>query len=395
MKRILITSIFINILFSLSAQVDFRHVVTSEEMDQVWADAVAQNKPVFVDIYATWCGPCKWLDANVFATEEAGEYMNPTFINVKMDGETEFGRAFAMQSGLSAYPSLFLFNSEKKMMNKLVGAKPWPELHPELALTLEYFPVLELMQSKYESGILKQEEYPTYTKALREMGKADYGVSVSNKYRNEFVKDSKWSPEDIQVLAFYTEQNTDDWDILVSDIEKLIEALGDDHDEFIDHAVTASIELAAEENDISIIDDMAKILPDLVAGTDQDADALETRSYIYFYHYTDKKDEMIRYIDDQYEKRSGDHEWLFSAAADAVFLDPNNRQVAEKGLKWFQSCIDLKETQEYYYHLALCQYFTDSKDKAVETLKKSLEFTEDPEIIMGTTSIIERIKQEK
>lgn len=393
MKKIISILIFILLLAGANAQVNFRQVLSGEDMDQVWADASSQNKSVFVDIYATWCGPCKWLDANVFSTEAAGNYMNNEFINVKLDGESEFGRGFAMKSGLSAYPSLFIFNSEQKLMNMLVGAKPWEELHPAMVSTLEYFPVLELLQNKFESGMLKEEEYPRFTKALREMGKIDYGNSVVTKYLNDFVTGSKLTENDIRVLAFYTEQKTGNWEKLVSDIGLLKRALGTDLEEFINFSVTNSIETAVDFKDITYIKELHSILPELVEGTSLNSSELETRSYIYYYHYSDLFDVMISYIDSLYEnEHKGDYDWLFEAAANAVFLDPQNKPVAKKGLEWFQTCIDLHESQEYYYHLALCQYFTDSPEKTVKTLKKSLEFTKDTEIIKTTNSIIEQLK---
>lgn len=395
MKRAVTVILLLMTLLMINAQVEFRQVLSSEDMDAVWADAVRQNKAVFVDIYATWCGPCKWLDANVFETKVAGEYMNKEFINVKLDGESDFGRVFAMKSGLSAYPSLFLFNSEQKLMNMMVGAKPWEELHPEMVSTLEYFPVLELLQNKFEAELLKKEEYPRFTKALREMGKLEYGDAVVRKYQKEFVVGNKRTIEDIQVLAFYTEQGTENWSNLLADISTFKTALGDDLESFVDHMVSTAIELSVENRELDYIKQMNDILPSILENTSMNAEKMETRSYIYYYHYSELIDEMISYIDHEYiTHRKGDHAWLFAAAADAVFLDPQNTPVAEKGLEWFQKCLDIKETQEYYYHLALCEYFTDSPDKTVSTLRKSLEFTDDKETIESTLLIIEEIEGE-
>ena len=395
MKKISISLLLIVTIINLSAQVDFRRIESSEDMDKVWADALSQNKPVFVDIYATWCGPCKWLDANVFATEAAGEYMNREFINVKMDGETDFGRVFAMKSGLSAYPSLFLFNAEQKLMNMIVGAKPWEDLKPALASTLEYFPVLEVLQNKFESGVLKKEEYPRFSAALREMGKEDYGRVVAEKYQQNFNSGDEVSFEDIQVLAYYTPQESVIWDQFVEDIPKLKEALGIDFENFLDHTITLAIETAVEKNDISYIENLVKIVPDLCEGTSFDQIEVETRLYVYYYHYSEQIEELISYIDSEYKsKRTGDHNWLFTAASNAVFLDPQIRPVAEKGLEWFKTCIELEETQDYYYHLALCEYFTDSPEMAIASLKSSLNFTTDPEIIQTTNSIIEQVQGE-
>ncbi|MEX0988102.1 MAG: thioredoxin family protein [Bacteroidales bacterium] len=395
MKIIIAALILAGTFTVMEAQVDFRQINSSEEMNKVWTDAQSQNKPVFVDIYATWCGPCKWMDANVFAMESAGDYMNSEFINVKMDGESEFGRIFAAESRLSAYPSFFVYNSSKELMNTVVGAKPWEELEPQLISTLEFYPVLEIMDNKFKSGLLERDEYPRYLKALREMGKEELGSAVAYSYEKEFVNGGEMTIEDIQVLAFYTKQQTDSWKSLTSDISKLKLALDGELEKFIDHAVTSSIQSGVENTDIEYVSAMNEILPQLSEGTNLDPAELESISYIYYYHYSELFDEMIGFIDNEFEtRRRGDHKWLFEAAANAVFLDPQNVEVAEKGLEWFQACIDLQENQEYYYHLALCEYFTDSPEKTIATLNKSMEFTDDPEIIQSTKSIISQVEEE-
>lgn len=395
MKKLLTGLLLVTIFISVNAQVEFREVLSRAEMDQVWEDASRENKPVFVDIYATWCGPCKWMDANVFATEQAGNYMNSEFINVKMDGESDFGRVFALQSGLSAYPSFFLFNAGQDLMNTMVGAKPWEELKPQLVSTLEYYPVLEVLQSKFESGMLDREEYPRFVRALRAMGKEKYGEAVAGTYQEKFIEGDDWSPMDLEVMAFYTPQQTDRWEHLVKDIPELKTALGDDLEVFIDHALTAAIELGMEMNDITPVKEFNAILPELAEGTSQDPVEMKARSNVYFYHYTGQFDEMIDYIDREYEaNHKGDHEWLFNAAANAVFLDPQNEPVAEKGVEWFSTCLEQHKSHEYYYHLALCQYFSGSPDRAVGSLKQSLEYAADPEAIATTQRIIQQVEDE-
>mgnify|MGYP000857323607 CR=1 FL=1 len=44
--------------------------------------AKKEDKPIFVDCYAVWCGPCKVMDAEVFTQPQVGDYFNSNFINV-------------------------------------------------------------------------------------------------------------------------------------------------------------------------------------------------------------------------------------------------------------------------------------------------------------------------
>jgi uncharacterized protein YyaL (SSP411 family) len=50
---------------------------------ELLAEAKKQNKPIFMDVYTTWCRPCKVLDKDVFPNEKVGEFYNKNFINYK------------------------------------------------------------------------------------------------------------------------------------------------------------------------------------------------------------------------------------------------------------------------------------------------------------------------
>ncbi|MCX8148861.1 thioredoxin family protein [Thermaurantimonas aggregans] len=46
-----------------------------------------QQKPIFVDVYTNWCGPCKMLDAQTFGDARVAEYLNKHFYPVKFNAE--------------------------------------------------------------------------------------------------------------------------------------------------------------------------------------------------------------------------------------------------------------------------------------------------------------------
>lgn len=56
-----------------------------------WSEAVELNKKtpkkIYVDIYTTWCGPCKKMDMTTFENPEVAAYLNEHFYPVKFDAE--------------------------------------------------------------------------------------------------------------------------------------------------------------------------------------------------------------------------------------------------------------------------------------------------------------------
>lgn len=48
-----------------------------------------EQKKIFVDVYTSWCGWCKRLDATTFKDPKVVEYINKKFHPVKLDAETK------------------------------------------------------------------------------------------------------------------------------------------------------------------------------------------------------------------------------------------------------------------------------------------------------------------
>jgi thiol:disulfide interchange protein len=91
------------------------------------AEAKAQNKPVFIDIYTTWCGPCKWMSANTFTNKEAAKYYNDNFINYKIDAERGEGPYVSRKYKIRGYPTLLYVDGDGNVIHKVAGMHPAKE----------------------------------------------------------------------------------------------------------------------------------------------------------------------------------------------------------------------------------------------------------------------------
>ena len=94
--------------------------------DAAWKDvlkkAKAEKKIIFLDAYASWCGPCKMLQKKVFTQKAVGDLYNSKFINVKMDMEKGEGPALSQVYPLEAYPTLLYIDGNGRVLKKVVGA---------------------------------------------------------------------------------------------------------------------------------------------------------------------------------------------------------------------------------------------------------------------------------
>jgi len=93
MRRNLLLLLLVTLLgFHMTAQVQFGTESFVELLEGQKLD-----KPIFIDVYTTWCGPCKQMDKT-----------NENFISVKWDADDIKYKADARRLGVDAYPT-FLF----------------------------------------------------------------------------------------------------------------------------------------------------------------------------------------------------------------------------------------------------------------------------------------------
>ena len=105
MKSLIIILLAIAGISTIQAQgIEFFH----GSWDEAIEEAKKQEKIIFVDAYAIWCGPCKRMAKNVFPDEKVGEFYNKHFINMKLDMERGEGLKFRKKYPVSAFPTLFL-----------------------------------------------------------------------------------------------------------------------------------------------------------------------------------------------------------------------------------------------------------------------------------------------
>lgn len=102
-----------------------------EFTDQNFSSEVLQSdKPVLVDFWAVWCGPCKMIAP--FVEELAGEFEGKAKVG-KLDVDNN--QETAIKYGVRSIPTVLVFKGGK-VVDTIIGAVPKVQLKQKLEAAL-------------------------------------------------------------------------------------------------------------------------------------------------------------------------------------------------------------------------------------------------------------------
>ncbi|MBK9151184.1 MAG: thioredoxin family protein [Saprospiraceae bacterium] len=194
-----------------------------------WKDAMAkakaEDKLLFVDAFAKWCGPCKMMAKNVFTQQQVGDFFNQNFVNLKLDMEEADGITFGHKYPVSAYPTLFFIDGDGKVIKTVRGAQQADGLIALGKSAMQGVDRSPDFAKKYDAGDRDYDLVLGYVKALNQAGKPS--LKIANDYLN-----SKPAITEEQRLRFIFEATTDAdsrlFETFLNDRDKLIKIVGEE-----------------------------------------------------------------------------------------------------------------------------------------------------------------------
>jgi len=358
---------------ALQAQVRFIEVETREEMDAAMKKASDAMLMLFVDVYATWCGPCKMMDRDVYTDPEVAEYMNTHFVNVRMDGETDYGRRFASLQELQGYPSMFVFSDEGDKISTIVGFRNPENLVQELELVSGNYKAVKKYSNEYEQGTISGEDFADYVNKTREMGNQELADILAADYMKSQLGE-KLSRIDIAVVAYYTDLKDPWWPQFTMDPEMVKDALNGEYVNLLERIYNNTLVMAIDDQDIGLISRMSNELAPLVEAEQPGSRDLRSLPFLQYYYYTGQPGELMEYVDQRYASdRMEDHEWLFGVASQVIDMDQQYQtpELMAKGEQWMAECLQHDENYDYLFYYGIAQLFQKKPELAKESFQKA------------------------
>jgi thioredoxin-related protein len=360
-----------------------------------WEDAVAearkQDKIIFVDAYAVWCGPCKRMSANVFPNDKVGEFYNKNFINLKMDmehGDENFRRKYPV----SAYPTLMYIDYSGEVVHQVKGAMDVDAFIKLGETALSKIDRSKNFEEAYNEGNRDPQLVYDYVKALNQAGKPTLAIS------NEYLRTQKdlTTPENLRfILEAAVECDSRIFGMLVQNraaIEKVAGA----------EAVRNRIETACKNTLRKAIEYQSPELLEEAKAAMQAHHAKETADLFAINAdrtFAREMNDMVAFLKagEAYAKLVGKekpHE-LHKLARETMELFGDQPAAMKEAEKW--AGMAAKESSDYtvHYTYAHLLYANGNKKGALKAAEKAMELAKEGP--RGATEMVEelinRIKQ--
>jgi thioredoxin-related protein len=140
---------------SLLSVVSFAQEIKWMTMDEALKAQKKDPKPIFMDVYTDWCGPCKMLDKNTFHDASIVELISKNYYAVKFNAEGNeeinfkgvkytnpnfvAGKAgrnsmheFTAFLKVRGYPTMMIFDNKGEISKDIVGYRTPEQLKSEL-----------------------------------------------------------------------------------------------------------------------------------------------------------------------------------------------------------------------------------------------------------------------
>lgn len=345
----------------------------TETFQNILDKAKKENKLVFLDAFASWCGPCKMLEKNVFTKQEVGTYYNSHFINARFDMEKGEGRDIARKYSITSYPSLLFLNGNGEVVYKGKGYMDVADFLGMGKDVLDPENSLEKRIEKFHAG----ESQPDFLmKLMKDVSNNDFEFAQKVSERYFKVKEKEeLTKEDAGVLLYFT-KNSDDENFKVFEKRKpellkmIPENVLNDFEKQI--RLTTIVKKAVDYTNYQINDAYLVAEATKVIG-EKDAKTLSSKLRMDFYFNYKNYPEYEKAAVEYYQNPADFSAEELNQISWDFFLYVSNPASLKNAVEWSTESIKKQEDNINTDTLARIYYKLNDSANAKKWAKKSIE----------------------
>lgn len=184
--------------------IKFEHGTFNEALKK----AKAENKLLFIDGYAVWCGPCKKMAATVFLEEEVGQYFDKNLVALTVDVERGEGPALKRKYGITGLPGYVFIDGDGNVAYRFNAAMPTAKFMEEVKLAVSYAKdpnSIGRLTELYEAKKNDEKFVRSYLDKLKEIKSTNY-TDVLEHYLDIQKSVEETSKEMVVLLADHSNE---------------------------------------------------------------------------------------------------------------------------------------------------------------------------------------------
>jgi thioredoxin-related protein len=214
---------------AVNAQESHINFLNQAKWKKVLKMSKKQNKPIFVDAYTTWCGPCKTMDRDVFTNKEVSDFFNDNFISVKMDMEKDEGIKLKTDWDIKAFPTLLYFNTDGEIIHRVVGAYSASEFMVYSKMAVDESKMAINLQKRFEAGERGGAFMYDYLVSLRLGYHKELEAKVSSEYLSSLSNEDLLKKENWNIIKYFmSDPSSKGFLYLVANKEKAAKVNGEE-----------------------------------------------------------------------------------------------------------------------------------------------------------------------
>ncbi len=353
---------------------------------QVLAKAKAENKYIFMDCYTTWCGPCKFMTANIFPLPQVGAFFNDNYINVKVQLDTtandndevkswfKDGQEIATKYQVRAYPTYLFFDPNGQIVHRAVGssdaekflAKGKDAVTPEK----QYYTTLR----KVENG----QKDPATLRTLSLMALDAYDMPTANKISEAYIQTQSdlFTKENLDfVFKFTSNAKSQGFAMLMNNTEKVNAVLGKGmaEDKLMGIIVQEEVYPVILKRNATAEPDFASLNSNIEKKYPKFAAEATAKSKVIYYQYKGNWDKFQTEIV-AFMKQYGDHANPneLNSYAWAVFENCKDMTCVTEALNWSKRSFKDKESPMFMDTYANILHKLGKTKEAIEWQTKAV-----------------------
>ncbi|MET6997470.1 thioredoxin fold domain-containing protein [Chitinophaga defluvii] len=359
---------------------------------EIQAKAKAENKYIFIDCFTTWCGPCKYMSANIFPLEEVGNFMNDKYISVKVqmdeaakdNEEVKKWYADAKMIGekysVRAYPTFLFFAPDGSIVDRQVGGGEAQAFIERCADALKPEKQYYTQLDQYNKG----KKDPEFLRSLALLALDKYDQKNATTFSKLYLDQQKdlYTKENLEFINKFTNSSKDvGFKMFLEHPDKVNKILGSGA------AENKIMEIAAQEEIYPKLMKKDKSAPDW-AGLEKAvkakypklAEEMLLKTKVQYFSYVKDADNAVANII-AYMKKYGhkaDPQEL-NEYAWTIFEKCNDMKCIEQALEWSKRSFKDKEVPAFMDTYANLLFKSGKKADAIAWEEKALKSANEQE----------------